>query len=364
MNSKYYKPIAFLRQCSLMKRRVALPFILLKSGFWKSESYYPELQQKSRFRIFCELLGHIFKYGSIEYHYFSYGFDIKGFRNQNEYIDDNWFLWKANMLNTVLPKWDYTCILRDKALFAEMLTLWGFKTPQIVCNSKNALLQMIDNQVFSVEVFCKPYDGQCGGGIFKLVVRDGKCYIDGVETQMEDAKKFINEKFEKEHYLVQTLVEQHPVLNAIYEKSVNTLRLITLYDRKSDMVIPFSAVLRIGANGNTVDNWAKGGLAVGVDLNSGKLNKFGYYKHGCGQKTSKHPNSHVSFEGVILPDFEKAVENAKSLHYRLKGIAIIGWDIAFTPDGPMFIEGNDNMEVSINQEVNGGLKKGFDKIFG
>lgn len=60
MNSKYYPLIKTSRQAALMKRRLTLPVKLLKSGFWKSESYFPEMpNHKSRFRIFCELLGHI-----------------------------------------------------------------------------------------------------------------------------------------------------------------------------------------------------------------------------------------------------------------------------------------------------------------
>lgn len=185
-----------------------------------------------------------------------------------------------------------------------------------------------------------------------------------METQYDEAKRFVKVQFEKEHYVVQTLVEQHPILNSIYDKSVNTLRLITLYDEKHNIVIPFSAILRIGVNGNTVDNWAKGGLVVGVDIASGKLKQYGFYKHGCGLKTLVHPDTHIKFDGLRLPDFEEAIEGAKMLHYRLKEIPIIGWDIAFTPEGPLFIEGNDNMEVSLNQTVNGGLKHEFEKILG
>lgn len=367
MNSKYYPIIKLCHEASVMKRRVTLPIRLVKSGFWRSDSYFPEMPgHKSRFRIFCELLWHIMKYGSIEYHYFSYGFDIKGLRNQDDYLDDNW-LWASSMINTVLSRWDYTCILRDKALFSEMLTLWGFKTPHVVFDiNKGSDIDEVVNSIFANRggYFCKPFDEQCGIGCFKLVIWAGKYYIDGVEKQIEDAKHFVREQFEIEHYIVQTLVEQHSILNSIYDKSVNTLRLITLYDKNRNVVIPFSAVLRIGANGNTVDNWAKGGLAVGVDIESGKLKQYGFYKHGCGLKTLKHPNTHFRFEGVRLPDFEEAIESAKRLHYRLKEIPIIGWDIAFTPEGLLFIEGNDNPEISINQEVNGGLKKEFEKIFG
>jgi hypothetical protein len=41
---------------------------------------------------------------------------------------------------------------------------------------------------------------------------------------------------------------------------------------------------------------------------------------------------------------------------------LIGWDIAITPDGPVFIEGNDNPEISGLQTVNGGLKGVLKKI--
>ena len=49
-------------------------------------------------------------------------------------------------------------------------------------------------------------------------------------------------------------------------------------------------------------------------------------------------------------------------HMQLPYFNLIGWDIAITPNGPLFIEGNDNMEISINQEVNGGLKKACNQL--
>lgn len=141
MNAKYYPTLKFLRQCAVMKRRFTLPFTLIKSKFWLSESYYPELpNHKSRFRIFCELMGHIWKYGSIEWHYFSYGFDVKGFRDKAEYLDDNEFLWKCNMLNAVTSDWDYTCILRDKNLFSVILSKLGFRTPEVIFDVDSASL--------------------------------------------------------------------------------------------------------------------------------------------------------------------------------------------------------------------------------
>lgn len=367
MNSKYYPIIKFCRQSALLKRRLTLPVKLFTSGFINSESYYPEMPQKSKFRIAMDLLGHIVKYGSLERYYFSYGLDIKGFRDKDDYLDDNWFLWKCAMLNTVLPDHDYTCILRDKDLFATLLTEWGFNTPHtIACVKSKDDAATVAEQLFAEpgNYFCKPLDGQCGGGIFKLIVKADSVEIDGREMPLAEAKNWVKEQFAKDAYVIQSLVVQHPEISRIYDKSINTIRLVTLYDKKRDEIVPLSAVLRIGAHGNVVDNWAKGGLAVGIDMKNGMLKKHAFYKQGCGTKTLVHPGSKVAFDGFVLPFFEEAVQQAKDLHYRLRPLAVIGWDIAITPNGPLFIEGNDNMEISINQETNGGLKKEFDKIFG
>lgn len=173
----------------------------------------------------------------------------------------------------------------------------------------------------------------------------------------DEAQSFLVKILKQENYLVQTLVIQHDQISRLYDKSINTLRLITVYDAEQQQAVPLSAVLRVGAHGNVVDNWAQGGLAIGIDMATGKLHKYGFYKHGFGTKVTCHPDTLVEFDGYDLPFFQEALQQACDLHKHLHNIVVIGWDIAITPQGPMFIEGNDNMEVSINQETNGGLKK-------
>lgn len=359
MNAKYYNTIVFLRECSLLKRRFSLPFKLIASGFVNSESYFPELPQKSRARIIVELLGHVLKYGSIEWHYFSYGFDIKGLRNQNDYLDDSWFLWKSSMLNTVLPEKDKTCILRDKQLFSDLLSVWGFDSPRIIGRLEGdemdvALLKRVVS--LDGDYFFKPLDGQCGQGIIEVSVSGGKISINGASAEQEELYERICMLVQKGSYLIQERICQHPALDVLYDKSINTIRLLTVFDYRNNTVVPMSAVLRVGANGNVVDNWAAGGLAVGIDLETGRLREWGFYKHGRGTKTKTHPNTGIPFLGVEIPFWKDVLSRAKSLHNHLLPMAVIGWDIAITPDCPVFIEGNDNMEVSINQEADKGLK--------
>ena len=59
---------------------------------------------------------------------------------------------------------------------------------------------------------------------------------------------------------------------------------------------------------------------------------------------------------IQIPFFKEAVEMAKELHSKLYRIHSVGWDIAITQEGPIFIEGNSRWEVSGTQAAVGGLK--------
>lgn len=348
MNAKYYPLIKLGRWASLMKRRVTLPFKLFSSGYLDSESFYPEQPQKSKLRMTLDQLGHIWKYGSIEHCYFPYGLDIKDFRDKDDYLDDGWFLWKCAMLNTVLTDHDYTCILRDKALFGTLLKEWGFETPQTVAYVRTPEeAETVTRMLFDHggRFFCKPLDGQCGRGVLMLDTATG--------TSPDSVRDILSQGA----YLVQACIAQHPDMARIYDGAVNTLRILTVMDKAAGEPVPVAGEVRFGAHGSMVDNLAAGGVAVGIDLQTGQLSEYGICKKGAVKRTPVHPDSQIRFTEVRIPFVRKAVDQAVKLHAKLSSIRIIGWDIAITSDGPVFVEGNDNPEISGLQTVNGGLRR-------
>lgn len=151
-------------------------------------------------------------------------------------------------------------------------------------------------------------------------------------------------------------------MNKLCSTSLNTIRLQTVITEDQG-IMAFGATCRLGREGSFVDNWAKGGLIVGIDMNTGKLRKTAFIKPSYGTTVTKHPDNGLVFEGFEIPYFREAVEMAKDLHSNLYRIHSIGWDIAITPDGPMFIEGNSLWEISLIQTANGGLKNQIEKYF-
>jgi len=116
------------------------------------------------------------------------------------------------------------------------------------------------------------------------------------ETTIEEINSRINPCLS---FIVQERISQHPALNKIYDKSINTIRLETVINPKTKEIEILPPLLRVGTSGHNVDNWAMGGLAIGID-EKGCLKKYGFYKPSFGTKTTQHPDTEVVFENYSI----------------------------------------------------------------
>lgn len=58
-----------------------------------------------------------------------------------------------------------------------------------------------------------------------------------------------------------------------------------------------------------------------------------------------------------------AYEAACKAHESFYNIGAIGWDVAITPDGPCFVEGNDNFEITLMQACDRPLKEDWKRLY-
>ena len=368
------------------KLRKCISIIRHKSDYVDKVSYYPEEEQKSKKEILKDHLWFVWKYGEQEPYYFTYGFDRKEMtrrRMVDEYIIPYMqFQRRINYLNFQNPRYDSfygkltgRVITGDKFYFNVFLEKFGIPTPKVYCfiKDKSPLYfssefsidasQSANEQLKSffsndMDAFCKPSDGQLGNGIFALRISGGKIFVDNKETTVEDLISTVVSA----DYLVQERIYQHEKMSELCPSTINTIRLITVMDMDG-VVHPFGPRLRIGRVGSSVDNWAKGGILVGIDLKTGQLFKKGFLKPQYGTSTEYHLDTKVKFDGFVIPHFQEAVEAAIKLHKFLYRSHSVGWDIAITNNGPVFIEGNGLWEISGMQAVHGGMKKQIEKYF-
>lgn len=172
----------------------------------------------------------------------------------------------------------------------------------------------------------KPVDGGCGHGIEKI---DTSQYssLDEVYDKLVQG----NNNFELEE-----VIKQHPAVSAIYPDAINTVRVVTILKDGIPHVI--CAYFRIG-NGKFVDNFNSGGMVAPVNEITGEVMDRAIDKKKNLYET--HPQTGAKIKGFKFPDWDKAIEMCKKAAKVVPQMGYIGWDVCFTPDGPIFVEGNE-----------------------
>ena len=172
-------------------------------------------------------------------------------------------------------------------------------------------------------IIVKPIDESGGNGIEKFV------YSEDIDCK-ELYEKLLNNK----QFLIEECLKQHPKMNELYDKSVNTMRMFTFL--KNGVPYFLQAVLKIG-NGGIVDNFSSGGMYTYVD-------DTGYvYVEALDRADniySVHPISNHKIVGFKVPMFKEAIKMVKEAAKVVPEIAYVGWDVAITANGPALIEGN------------------------
>lgn len=362
MKAQQYIPILFLRSLKSVFTRLKDLGVLFKSGLFNEETCFPELPRKNKIKRAWQLIWYLLRYGEILWQYNLYGLDVKPFKAIKEYIGNKELMWREYKYNVLMAKDDYTIILKDKRLFYLFLRANGFCTPAVFAYTENGiiypfgwrlvngpesekLIQIEDLLNKNGRFFCKPLDGICGRGVFVLTIGDN-ILINGKVYEKPAAIEYLSAAF-KDRYIIQDVLEQHPALSYLNPSSVNTIRIITGRTKKDRHVEFVTGFLRIGGGGSVTDNMAGGGMAVGINFETGYLQHFGYLFDGNkSQRIELHPTLQIPFDTIQIPHLQEAIDTSVELHERLDCLQFIGWDVAITEDSVSFIEGNDNPGLS------------------
>jgi hypothetical protein len=337
----------------------------------ETNTYYPEEPRKSKLRILYENLLWILKKREVNYYYYLQGFDRIGV-NPDDYFALPEFVRLRDHANSGIyadhRKANYTCLLQDKFLFAQYLKSLDFRTPQTLALCDGDEIIWLDDERIEpidalaehdgLDAFLKPTVGWQGENVFRLTVCDGKVFLNGQETNTVGIRNRMQGK-----YIIQTRLRQLCVLARIYPDSVNTLRIVTARTPANEICV-LSSIFRMGTNGNLRDNWCSGGITAGIDIETGRLKKYGYLNPKYGRKVTCHPDTNVPLEGFEIPFYREAEEAAKGLHFFFYGLHSVGWDIAITEDGPVFIEGNDDWGIRVIQPHDRTFKRRFLETLG
>jgi hypothetical protein len=333
------------------------------------QTYFPENSQKSKWTIFTDHLWWVIRNRELHRYYYVYGLDQKQ-KKKPEVIGYKRFTKMRNAAN-LRPKglnFNYACLTGDKFVFGQFLKSLGFPTPvnialldekgirRLDSNTKESYIDFLNHPDKPLNGFCKKLRGIRGEGAFPMQIEKGRVYSNGKELSVTELKHKIHGT-----YLLQERIRQHPDMARIHPASINTIRLVTF--NNDGQVELFFAAARFGADGRSVDNWNAGGIAVAIDMATGRLRGHGIQKWSYGKRADRHPDTDILFSGYEIPCFKESVELVCKVHGYVYGIHSIGWDVAITDDGPSLIEANEDWDGTFAMCTDENFKQKFLRMF-
>lgn len=172
-------------------------------------------------------------------------------------------------------------------------------------------------------IFAKRKDDYGGHGIRRIMDKDVKNY-----------NKLYEELKDSGNILIEEEIKQHEALKKLNPYAVNTLRVISLF--KDGEVHILANALRININDDIIVSYGDAFARVTGDgkFETDIADDYGNYY-------TEHPLTKVKFKDVKVPFMKEAYEMVKEAHKLIPDVRYIGWDVVFTPDGPILMEGNE-----------------------
>lgn len=234
--------------------------------------------------------------------------------------------------------------------YEKMYPLFSTKQNRRIMREKSEFNKVFKDHVKRDWIHINPDSiaGKIEEFINKHPVFIGKCenLRAGQGVQLVDSTKFSSTEalliYLKRYQLfqIEERVFNHEVLAPFSERSLNTIRIITV--RHPEGVKIICAYLKFGVGDAIADYAAGAGYECPIDIETGRICK-GVTDNGAlkGRFVKQHP---AGFEviGMKIPYWEELVKMICEAAVLLDNIVFIPWDVAVSPDGPLIVEGNSN----------------------
>lgn len=225
-----------------------------------------------------------------------------------------------------------------------------FKRDVILLRDKNAINEEFAKKFFNEhhKFIIKPINAATGRGVHVIKIN----FLEDLDEKLVPLLKKYGPCVAEE------LIEQVKSLADFNSSSVNTVRVPTFRYDSNDIIIihPF---LRLGRQGNVVDNAGAGGIMGLIDPETGVV--YAASDETCHYYTN-HPDTNLEIIGFKIPQWKEAVGLVKKLAEVLPKVRYVGWDIALTDGGWVLVEGNEKGQFLWQIPTRLGFREEYDKI--
>jgi hypothetical protein len=246
-------------------------------------------------------------------------------------------------------------LLADKRRFARAAVAAGLPTPEMVAEFSDGTIEWWSgNSLPGAHLFAKEAQAMCGQGAMSWSW-DGAGWVDQESGAACDEKGLLAhlvELSQKAPYVLQRRLSNHPDLLELSPVGLCTVRVVTFRSRGGGDPRILLCAFRIPRSGDIADNFARGGLACTIDMDTGTLG-IAVLKdlHHAHLDLDRIPDTGAKVSGRVLPCWDAVKALAVRAHDCFPQFPSVGWDIAITDHGPVVLEANYNWDSVLAQQV-------------
>ena len=271
-----------------------------------------------------------------------------------------------NGLIPILNETEWLGLASDKLISYALFNGFGFPIPETyaiyhgfrgfgsvpVLQTSQALAQFIRAEL-ACPFVAKPISGMWGKDVSAV-----ECYHRATDQLiLKSGEKIGVEPFivsfanwTTSGVLMQELLKPHAMIEELCGERICSVRMVSLIDRLGARLI--STLWKVATGSNMADNyWAPGNMVGPIDAKTGRVGRM---FTGLGRDIKyldQHPDTARKLTGVVLPDWQAAVDLCLKATATLPGIPMQAWDIALTSRGPVILEVNVNGGMRLPQLV-------------
>lgn len=206
------------------------------------------------------------------------------------------------------------------------------------------------------KVIVKPTHSTLGEGVMLVEAGDTGYSINGREASAEELRSRV---CAARNSIVTECVRNNEWTRKINPSSLNTIRMLGVWDGEKKEFAIVRSFHRFGCNGSVVDNLGGGNaIAVFIDPETGITMEEGVYnlKEGGEYPCSSpvHPDSQILLTGLEIPGYLAMKREVLKILNENSYLRYVGLDIAMTDDGFRILEANGRSDMG--QNVGGYLK--------
>jgi Sugar-transfer associated ATP-grasp len=259
-------------------------------------------------------------------------------------------------LNNRLPKSHTGNEMSDKLLFARMCRDSSIRQAGALLHvTPRSATRFCAAEALDVDLFVKPQNGMGAEGTFVIRSNGPASHVmpDGTILSRESLMARLKTCANRKPLLVQALLRNHAALADLADQSLLTVRVITCLNEAG---APEACMAMLRLISKLEPRWkarlSDGEYASPIDMQTGLLGDMtGDSMRTSHRRFMHHPVTKAAIPGRQMPLWAETCALAVAAHRAFSHRAVIGWDIAVTPDGPVVLEGNTNFDVMFLQRV-------------